>query len=270
MIQNIVFSGGGFKGWNYIGTIRALHELVNFDEIKNVAGTSIGSVYGLYYILGFDWRTLLNFGIHMERSKIFDYNLFNLIKTRCLMKDNFFYDMVVSHIKEKVNPGITFLELYNFTQKTFTVCCTNLSKSNIEYFNHITKPHVKVLDAIIASCCIPGVFPIKKIDDEYFVDGGISNNCPNNLFDDVFTLSFNVECSINKSEISEFELLERIMTFTHNMNKSDHQNIFYICDDKYKNMTLNPNQTNDDVFSMYMKSYNLCKEIIYNHTKALQ
>jgi hypothetical protein len=46
----------------------------SFDEIKNVAGTSIGSVYGLYYILGFDWRTLLNFGIHMERSKIFDYN----------------------------------------------------------------------------------------------------------------------------------------------------------------------------------------------------
>ena len=34
MIKNIVFSGGAFKGWAYIGTIRALNEYIRIKEEK--------------------------------------------------------------------------------------------------------------------------------------------------------------------------------------------------------------------------------------------
>jgi predicted acylesterase/phospholipase RssA len=34
MFSNIIFSGGALKGWAYIGTIKALRELVKKDLIK--------------------------------------------------------------------------------------------------------------------------------------------------------------------------------------------------------------------------------------------
>ena len=37
LLKNIIFSGGGFKCWAYIGTIRALNENVPFDKIKNAS-----------------------------------------------------------------------------------------------------------------------------------------------------------------------------------------------------------------------------------------
>jgi predicted acylesterase/phospholipase RssA len=51
VLENIVFAGGGLKGWAYIGTIKALNELIDFKNIKSVTGVSVGSMFGLFYIL---------------------------------------------------------------------------------------------------------------------------------------------------------------------------------------------------------------------------
>ena len=51
MLKNIIFPGGGLKGWAYIGAIRALTELVEYSKIEQVIGTSIGSLFGLCYVL---------------------------------------------------------------------------------------------------------------------------------------------------------------------------------------------------------------------------
>ena len=59
-IKNIIFSGGGFKCWAYIGTIRVLYEEILFKNIKSVIGVSCGSIFGLFYLLQFDYSFLLN------------------------------------------------------------------------------------------------------------------------------------------------------------------------------------------------------------------
>jgi ABC-2 type transport system ATP-binding protein len=41
ILKNIIFSGGGFKCWAYIGTIRALNENVPFDKIKKIIGVQL-------------------------------------------------------------------------------------------------------------------------------------------------------------------------------------------------------------------------------------
>ena len=56
MIKNIIFSGGGLKGWAYIGTIQALYELVDFKNIEQIIGVSIGSVFGLFYLLNISYE----------------------------------------------------------------------------------------------------------------------------------------------------------------------------------------------------------------------
>ena len=49
MLKNIIFSGGGLKGWAYIGTLRALYELIDYHEIEQVIGVSVGSLYVMFF-----------------------------------------------------------------------------------------------------------------------------------------------------------------------------------------------------------------------------
>ena len=36
MIKNLIFSGGGLKGWAYIGTLKALHEYNNYINYNSI------------------------------------------------------------------------------------------------------------------------------------------------------------------------------------------------------------------------------------------
>ena len=64
MIKNIIFSGGGMKGWAYIGTIKALNEYIPFKNIEQVIGVSVGSLFGLLYILKMDPDFILDYIIN--------------------------------------------------------------------------------------------------------------------------------------------------------------------------------------------------------------
>jgi len=59
MIKNLVFSGGGFKAWAYIGSLQALDEYSQLtNNIEQVIGASAGSIFGLFYILKIKWDIL--------------------------------------------------------------------------------------------------------------------------------------------------------------------------------------------------------------------
>ena len=58
MIKNIVFSGGGFKAWAYIGSLRVLEEYKTYLNIEQIVGVSAGGAFGLFYVLGIKWDFL--------------------------------------------------------------------------------------------------------------------------------------------------------------------------------------------------------------------
>ena len=66
MIKNIFFSGGGLKGWAYVGSIRALEEVKELINLEHVIGTSIGSLFGLLYLLKIDWKDILDYIININ------------------------------------------------------------------------------------------------------------------------------------------------------------------------------------------------------------
>ena len=74
MIKNIVFSGGGLKGWAYIGTIKALNEVVKLKDIEQIVGVSIGAVFGLFYLLNSYWT------INYLNSNKMSYNVSLIIR----------------------------------------------------------------------------------------------------------------------------------------------------------------------------------------------
>jgi hypothetical protein len=63
-------------------------------------------------------------------------------------------------------------------------------------FNSRDYPDIKVLDALIASCSIPFIFPPRKINDLWYVDGATKGfyNYMNSIIDDkMYVLKLN-EC----------------------------------------------------------------------------
>ena len=65
-IKNIIFGGGAFKGWAHIGAIKALNENIPFKNIEQIIGVSVGSIFGLFYLLQLDPGFLINFIIFLK------------------------------------------------------------------------------------------------------------------------------------------------------------------------------------------------------------
>ena len=79
-LNNIIFSGGAFKGWAYIGTIKALYEYVPFKNIEHIIGVSIGAVFGLCYLLQIEYSFIFDYFINLEANELFDINLDSFFK----------------------------------------------------------------------------------------------------------------------------------------------------------------------------------------------
>jgi predicted acylesterase/phospholipase RssA len=276
MLKNIIFPGGGFKGWAYIGTIRALNEIIDFKNIEQVIGTSIGSLFALCYILRIEWSYLLDFVMNLDFKEMIDIDIDNILTNQSLLHGKKYYEIIKEIISTKVKYDITFIELHGINPILFTVNAFNITKSKDDYFNYVTTPNLKIIDAIMASSSIPLVFPAYKINNNYYYDGGLTNNCPFNVVDQLETMIFEISIyDSNKENCSTntnlYEFVYSIMNYIENnknINRDDYI-IINIIQEKYNNDMVNINQTKDDIFNIYMYGYLTSKKNLFENFIAL-
>ena len=269
MIKNIIFTGGGFKGWAYIGTLQVLDEYAFiFKDISQVIGVSIGSLFGLFYVLGIKWDFILNYVMNLNFKDFMDIDIDNILTNQSLLKGNKFTEIIKEIISLKIDPDITFIELKRYSKILFTVNALNINDSKLEYFNYKLTPDVKVIDAVRASCSLPFVFPPYLLKDKYYYDGGICNNCPLNLVDEIDSIAFDVSHWIgeNNNSIKLIDLLNCLITITNKNTYNNESDIIYkILDSKFKDEMINLNQNKDDIFNIYMNGYINSKNIIFKN-----
>ncbi len=265
-IKNVIFSGGGFKCWAYIGTIQALDEYIPFENIKSVIGVSCGSVFGLFYVLQFEYSFLLNYFLQLDIKSYIDIDIDSVITNQSLIEGKKYKIIIQELVKTKVDPDITFLQLFEKVNILFTVVAFNITDTQIEYFNKDNTPHIKVVDAIMASSALPVLFPAYKINDKLYYDGGICNNCPYNLIkqenenEDKTTLAFKIGSQSNVSNNNLYSLIYSItILLNQQFNNTNDKKIINILDSKYDNETVNLNQSNDTIFNMYIDGYKRTK-----------
>ena len=180
--------------------------------------------------------------------------------------------MIKEIMSLKIDTEITFIQLYRYTSILFTVPALNISDSKVEYFNYKNTPDIKVIDAIVASSSLPLLFPPYKINGSYYYDGGLCNNCTVNLVDELDSIAFDISHT-NKDNNSNFKLYDLLLSLTMMSNKlhcnSKSDIIYQILDSRFKNETVNINQTRDDIFNIYMNGYINSKNVIYDNFIAL-
>ncbi len=154
----LVLSGGGTRGFAHLGVIQALHENNIYPEI--ISGVSAGAIVGALYADGKQPEEILK----LLAGKKLHYYLKLFVPRQGLVKMSGFVKTLRKTLSVK-----TFEEL----KKPLLVYAVNINKGKYVCFDK-----GDIVDAVTASSSIPVVFPPVKINNEYYLDGGIINNFP--------------------------------------------------------------------------------------------
>ena len=74
MIENLCIDSGGLYGYNYVGCIKYLYDQNLLNSLKNILGSSIGSIIGLFIVLKFSIDDIIIISKSIDFEKIIDLN----------------------------------------------------------------------------------------------------------------------------------------------------------------------------------------------------
>lgn len=178
--DTILFSGGGMRGILFLGVMKYLEE--NYFEISNYYGVSVGSMFSFLMNIGFTADELKEVVLNKDFTELCDINLKSFLTKFGLDTGNNIIKWIHDTMSLKgIDKEITFLELYNKTNKKLTIFASNIATSEMKSFDYKTSPTLKVVDAIRMSMSIPLIFTPKKVNGEIHVDGAVVNNFPIHL-----------------------------------------------------------------------------------------
>lgn len=189
----LVLSGGGAKASTQVGVMQAMDALG--IPIHCIAGTSMGAVVGSFYANGYsadeigsiltenDWGQLFRGSVN-RRDKSF------IEKER---EETYFSGNIASYsLKGGLNlpSGLSSMQgLKTHYRHILSDIPSNMKFDNfmIPYRAVATNLHDgakkefdqgDIVEVILASMAVPGVFPPREIDGQLYIDGGLSSNLP--------------------------------------------------------------------------------------------
>ena len=190
--ENICFEGGGVRGFAYLGALISLQKLGLLSNIKRYTGSSVGSLFAVLLVIGFTPKEMVEIALNLNISLPFKrrinkaYSMWNNLGINSLDKLESEFRKI---IQLKVDPNITLNKLFAKNGKDLVIVGTNLNRKKSVFFHHANFPDVKLIDALIISMSVPVIFiPRKKKymgTEDYYVDGGLLENYPIWVFNDI-------------------------------------------------------------------------------------
>ena len=242
--NTLVLSGGGIKGLYYIGVLRLFEESNIIKNIKTFAGSSIGSLFCLLMLIGYSSQELEELFCLLNLSQLKQINSSNFFSYFGLDSGNKIYWFLEKILYGKhFNKNITLKELFDITQKKLIISGVCVDDKECYYFSHETHPDMNVRIAIRISMSMPFYFVPVLYNDKLWIDGGIMDNYPMQLFNDMLekTVGIYIQSEKKKYDIKNIE--DYLISIYDCFNKG-----YYIKSSvNYKNNTviINPDKINN-------------------------
>jgi NTE family protein len=157
---SLVLGSGGARGHAHIGVIKAIEE--RNIEIRNIAGTSMGSVIGGMYAAG-ELQTYTEWACALSKKDVVKLLDFSFSWTSVFKGERIFdvlRDLIGDRNIEDLDRG-------------FTAVATAIDEQREVWINRGS-----LFDAIHASAAVPGLFTPVELGGRSLVDGGLVNPIP--------------------------------------------------------------------------------------------
>lgn len=157
----LALGGGAALGAAHIGVLRFLED--KGFEISHIAGTSVGALVGGAYACGVSVAELTKFARRTRWTKLTRLS----IPRMSLFTNNRLRESIIQLIGDRG---------FNQTPIPFSAVATSLETGEQVVLNNGS-----LVDAILASCAIPGIFEPVEVAGKLLCDGGIANQVPDNI-----------------------------------------------------------------------------------------
>lgn len=277
MLKNLVISGGSMRGFTFLGSLLHLEEKQVLKNIDFFCGTSIGACLAVCLNLNFTVKELIdlftNINIENHRNITFD-NLINFLDTFGIDDGekilNIFKILIDKKLKKLnyndiTNKTLTFKLLKEITKKKLLIvgCCLNTMET--VFFSYEHTPSMLVIDALRITFSIPFLFKPVLINNQYYVDGGLTNNYPIELFNSEETIG--LVCCNDLEENKKIDNIEKYFisvffsSFYYELKKKI---------DMYNEITINIKSELDSLdFSLTKEKKNKLIKLGYDQTKQI-
>jgi NTE family protein len=154
----LVLSGGGIRGVAHLGVIQALTD--NGITFSHISGCSAGAVAAAFFAAGYAPKDILKI---IEETKLLKLVriAFGSTGLVSILNARFLFEKHIPHNSfQKLNIPVT-------------IASVDLGEGKLVYF---TDGELDM--AILASCCLPGIFQPIIINKHMYIDGGVLNNFP--------------------------------------------------------------------------------------------
>jgi len=175
--DTLVLPGGGIKGFNLLGAIQALMDVNICGNVKTYIGTSIGSI--ISYLLAINYtpiEILVAIYTHQWMDKVKHFNLVDMINGSGAISFASIYEVLEKLTIDKIGYFLTLGKLKEKFGKTLICVTYNMTTCVTEYLGPENHPDLPCITALRMSCNIPLIFERFKYMDNFYVDGGISDN----------------------------------------------------------------------------------------------
>ncbi len=157
----LILGSGGARGLAHIGVLRCFEE--HGIAVRSVAGTSIGAFVGGLYAAGMRAREMEDVVLSMDKMAM----------ARFLIPGLSASGIINTASVKKFITGLAGHQRIEDLPVPFRAVATDLMTGEEVVFDH-----GPVVDAILASIAIPGLFKPVLADGRYLIDGGLCNPIP--------------------------------------------------------------------------------------------
>ena len=167
----LVLSGGGVKGLAHIGVLQALEERGLVPGL--IVGSSMGSLIAAAWACGMPLDEMRERGLQVKRRDIFQVAHYDMAMKRMRSPAVYRPEPLDALIHSLVGDR-TFADL----PRPLVINTVELNTGMQVLWGLPGLRHVRVADAVFASCALPGLFPPREIDGRWYVDGAVVENLP--------------------------------------------------------------------------------------------
>lgn len=211
IIQNLVLSGGGVKGMCICGALKRIYEVDGLHvslQLSEILGVSVGAIIGLLLTVGYTPEELVESLLIKNFEELTDISIMYILQNYGLDSGNHIKEYIIELLAvKKIDPEISFSDLYKLTGINLRVASTNLDKNIQVIFDHNSRPELKVIDAIRMSYSIPFVFNCITYENDIYVDGALADNYPIELYESKLqnTLGIQLITDTKPSKVSSLQ-----------------------------------------------------------------